>query len=163
MTIMELGAIGELVGGFAVVATLAYLALQVRHSAAQLNQTTTAISSSAFHGITALVVPLHTALVADRGICDLMVRARSGLGSLDDTDRYRFNLCASMVFRVLDDIYEYHRSGLMDQSQWDNWEVLVRENLASRGMREYWQGNAGSFTASFQQIIGPALEKREGA
>ncbi len=33
MNIMELGAIGELVGGVAVIATLGYLAAQVRHSA----------------------------------------------------------------------------------------------------------------------------------
>ena len=32
MDILELGAIGELVGGVAVLATLLYLALQVRHS-----------------------------------------------------------------------------------------------------------------------------------
>ena len=32
MDIMELGAIGELVGGVAVIATLVYLAIQVRQS-----------------------------------------------------------------------------------------------------------------------------------
>ena len=37
MTIMELGALGEFVGAFAVVATLAYLAVQVRHSKSALN------------------------------------------------------------------------------------------------------------------------------
>ena len=42
MDIMELGAIGELVGGVAVIATLIYLALQVREN-------TTALSSTRHH------------------------------------------------------------------------------------------------------------------
>ena len=51
MTIMELGALGEFVGAFAVVATLAYLAVQVRHSKSALNinsQETRAATTQAF-------------------------------------------------------------------------------------------------------------------
>ena len=39
MDIMELGAIGELVGGVAVIGSLIYVGLQVRHSAEQARQT----------------------------------------------------------------------------------------------------------------------------
>jgi hypothetical protein len=38
MSIMELGALGEFVGAFAVVATLIYLALQIRQNSAMLKQ-----------------------------------------------------------------------------------------------------------------------------
>ena len=43
MNIMELGALGEFVGAFAVVATLIYLAIQVRHGKASLDANTSSV------------------------------------------------------------------------------------------------------------------------
>ena len=48
MDIMELGAIGELVGGVAVIGTLVYMALQVRQNTRQGAATFTYMLSSEF-------------------------------------------------------------------------------------------------------------------
>ncbi len=46
MSIMELGALGEFVGAIAVVVTLIYLAIQVRHSASLLEHNNTAMEEN---------------------------------------------------------------------------------------------------------------------
>ena len=158
MTITELGAIGELVGGAAVVGTLIYLAIQVRQNSLNLQKTGKAMSASAYHNLTALILPVHATLLADRELSELIVRARAGLATLDDVDRFRFGLSASMTFHVLDDIYEYHRTGLITQSRWDEWAVTLRQNFANQGMREYWAENSSGYTQGFRTLADSILE-----
>ena len=49
MTIQDLGSIGELVAALATVATLAYLAIQIRQNTLQLEQSTLAGRAAAYH------------------------------------------------------------------------------------------------------------------
>ncbi len=55
MNIMELGAIGELVGGVAVIASLIYLSLQIRQSNATDNLSATLGLQSSFNEISRLL------------------------------------------------------------------------------------------------------------
>ena len=77
MDIMELGAIGELVGGIAVIATLVYLALQVRQGTqvarAQVQQESSRMSTELF-------------LSADREILDLFTQAAKDPKGLSESD-----------------------------------------------------------------------------
>jgi hypothetical protein len=123
MDLTQLANLGEFIGGVAVLVTLIYLAVQVR-------QTNKTISASAFHGITGHVLALHSLLLQDREMADLTVRGRSGLENLDEVERLRFGLGASAVLHVTNDIFEYYRTGLMKQSQWNNWEHIVAQNAA---------------------------------
>ena len=156
MDLTQLANLGEFIGGVAVLATLVYLAVQVR-------QTNRTASAEAFNSLTSLDVTLNSVLMADREICDLIVRARPGLAALDEVERFRFGLCASTVFRVFDNFYEYDQSGLMTQVQWSEREAIIRGNFANRGFREYWEKNAGSYTRAFQDHVNRILEEVMGA
>ena len=152
MSIMELGALGEFFSSFGVIATLIYLAVQVRLT----NKTA---SASAFNSLTSLDVTLNSILLADREVCELIVRARAGLGALDEVERFRFGLCASTIFRVADNYYEYDRSGLMTQVQWSERASIIRDNFGNLGLQEYWVENAGSYTRSFQSLVTQILKE----
>ena len=155
MDIMELGAIGELVGGVAVLVTLTYLARQVR-------QTNKTASASGFNSLTSLDVTVNSVLLRDRDICELIVRARRGLSALDEVDRFRFALCASTIFRVFDNSYEYERSGLMKEIELRERDLIIRENFGNQGLREYWIANENGYTPTFQAHVNRILEEVAG-
>ncbi len=82
MDVMELGAIGELVGGVAVIATLIYLAIQVRHTA-ESN-----LASTQF-GIQTEFNRLHEMLLSNPEILAVLDKAESG-GELDAVEQRQF-------------------------------------------------------------------------
>ena len=84
MDITELGAIGELVGGFAVIASLVYVGLQVRQSAIATRVGHQRSSSNAWTTVTA---PLHS----DAGLSSLFARALDDSESLSRDERIRIH------------------------------------------------------------------------
>ena len=74
MSIMELGALGEFVASFGVIATLIYLAVQMR-------QNTKAVRLNTAHAVTEELQDMFSLLVADEGMADVMLEAgqKSGL------------------------------------------------------------------------------------
>ncbi len=153
-----LGDIGDFIGGIGVVATLIYLAVQVRQNTRQLDQATKTISASSHQGLTELMTALRSTLLSDRELSALVVEARGGLEGFDEVDAYRFGLIAGMVFRLFDNIHQQHKLGLLTESEWDNWALLLRQNLASAGFRAYWRDNAQYYTRGFQTEVAQSLE-----
>ena len=154
MDLTQLADLGEFIGGVAVLVTLIYLALQVR-------QTNRTASAAAFNSVISLDVSLNSNLLADRDVCDLIVRAREGLAAFDEVERLRFGLCASTIFRVFDNYYEYELSGLMTQARWTEREVILRNNFSNHGLREYWAENSGTYTRDFQSVVNRVLEEHD--
>lgn len=154
----QLGDIGDFIGGIGVVATLIYLAVQVRQNTRQLDQATKTISASSHQGLTELMTALRSTLLRDKELSALVVGARGGLAELDEVDRYRFGLIAGMVFRLFDNIHQQHTLGLLTESQWDNWALLLHQNLASTGFREYWRDNSQYYSVGFQAEVARSLD-----
>ncbi len=116
MTLQDLGAIGELIGAIAVVATLVYLAMQLRLNA-QMNRalirqgladalsqaTATGIDDPSFSKI------LHKA--------DLFL-LEAETEPMNDEERSRFCRFLLHVFRVYENIYLQYQAGLYDESEW---------------------------------------------
>ncbi len=68
MSIMELGALGEFVASFGVIATLIYLAVQMR-------QNTKAVRLNTAHAVTEELQSMFSLLVADEGMADVILEA----------------------------------------------------------------------------------------
>ena len=83
MNIMELGAIGELVGGVAVIATLLYLAAQVR-------QSTRALTSSAELAGADAASEAYNAMAQNSDLAELLLKGATGYEALSATEKFRF-------------------------------------------------------------------------
>ena len=83
MDIIALGAIGELIGGVAVVATLIYLAVQVRHS---IRTTRVASFRSAKEGFT----HQNNLLATVPGLAALFIKGSQDFGALEPEEEIRF-------------------------------------------------------------------------
>ena len=83
MTLQDLGSIGELVGAIATVATLIYLAIQIRSN-------TLALRSTAAQSVHESFATWYRMLAGDEGLSELMAKGLRDYSLLSETERARF-------------------------------------------------------------------------
>lgn len=119
MNLSELGAIGEFVGAAAVVASLVYLAVQIRHNTAatraQIHQARSDQAQDALLFVAAS--PEFAALLAKVDVDGVPDPDR--LEGLSNNERIRFRFyCAATVQRFENMYYQFHR-GFLDARTYD--------------------------------------------
>lgn len=146
MTIQELGAIGELVGGVAVVVTLLYLAFEIR-------QTARAIRSSSFHGVTDSFNEINNLLARDESLARIFRIGMEDLDSLTEDEKVRFGFMYMSPFRVFETIYFQKESGTVDPRLWEAEKRSMQFLLSGAGSRAWWRSNPLSFTSEFRRFV----------
>ena len=119
MDIQALGAWGELIGGvsglvaaLAVVGSLVFVGLQIKHS-------TDIARASARQAVTDSVVNYLM-----RGICDDVLseafRKNMAGESIDDPERFQINRFNRVQWRTLENVFYQYRQGLLDPDEWQS-------------------------------------------
>ena len=150
MTLQDLGNIGEFVGAIGVIATLAYLAVQVR-------QNTRALRSSTFQDIaedmsrTAEVFTTHPELSA------LLVKASSGLEHLTREERVCYDFAFMMVVRRLEAVYVQAQLGSIEQEMTTGFERSTIPALLGQGGSEWWKTAKSGFSSRFSAHVDAQL------
>jgi hypothetical protein len=93
-----LGAIGEIVGAVAVIVTLVYLAIQVRHSSKTLEENTAQLRISSVHDYTVSLAAWQRQIYSSPAMAELWIKGRNDLSQLDEVDRDRFQMLALDFF-----------------------------------------------------------------
>ncbi|MEP1472162.1 MAG: hypothetical protein ABJK25_14410 [Halieaceae bacterium] len=88
MTLEDLGNIGDFLGGVGVVATLLYLAFQIRQNTRQLKADALAAQTIAVEGTTADIAKWIGEIVENRDLAELWARGLVDITQLDATDRF---------------------------------------------------------------------------
>ena len=107
MSIQDLGSIGELIAAVATLATLIYLAIQVR-------QTTRAIKSATFQNITAEMGKKVEPISANADLAAILVKGMSKPGSLSPEERLRLSSVLVASFRRMESVYVQNKLGSID-------------------------------------------------
>jgi len=142
-----LGNYGEFVGAIAVVATLAYLALQVRLQNLEYRARSVHEILGGFRDAQAVFAERDVSELAAR-----LVRAPS-LDTLDDAELLRVINLVMPMFRVWEEAFHYHKSGRLDSEVWD---AIIAQNMQILGMkwgREVWSLRRHVFTKSFAAFV----------
>ncbi len=142
-----IGSIGEVVGAAGVLASLIYLAVQIRQSTLMMRgtirqQLTTASQENMYHW----------------GQCaDVVAKLREG-SDLEMEERIRLNQVCRAMFRGWANYSYQHRIGLLDSQEWRGMTVTIRKFLSSPWMLEEWAQMREEFNESFvievETIIG---------
>ena len=127
MDIMELGAIGELVGGVAVLVTLGYLASQIR-------QNSRISSLNAGHSISNEIATFLERLALDPEVHSIWERGIHR-ETLDEAEADRFGrLMTAMFIRLLD----AHRHEKLDSEMARYYDGLARYHLGMEAVQQWW-------------------------
>ncbi len=104
MTLSQLAQLGEFIGGVAVLATLVYLAVQIRQNTAAFLTSSTA---QAAEPIYRMAEPLFH----DGEFADIVQRGIAGLEHLTPEERFRFRNWASMMLYGYENLLRAYESG----------------------------------------------------
>ncbi len=118
MDIMELGAIGEMVGGIAVIGSLVYLAIQVGHG-------TRSTRSVSYQAAVSSVAEWTRCVGADAELAVLFHDGSRDPSLLTREQRIQYVYLMASTVRNFENIYYQFDSGALDPSVWDAWRERI--------------------------------------
>jgi len=152
MTIQDWGAIGEILGAIATVATLIYLATQLR-------QNTRALQATSMDSTTQAANDIRASLFMDRGITEIYRKGLQNIEDLDETDRERFRLIMTNALWAFWNTYT--QSQLGGRQSWNSQKNIARRFLSQPGGVWFWQNYRTEFEPEFQAEIDNILKKND--
>ncbi len=146
MTLQDIGAIGEAIGGIAVIFTLLYLSMQIR-------QNTKAIRSNSFHGVTDSFNAINSLIAHDESLARIIRVGMKNLEDLNEDERVRFSFMFVAPFRIFETLYFQREAGTVDSRLWEAEKRSMGFLLSGPGSQEWWRSNPLSFTPEFRQFV----------
>ncbi len=139
-TILDtLGNLGDFIGGIAVIATLAYLAFQMR-------QNTETVRANSVRELTESILSATAALIEAEN-ADVYLRGAQSYSSLTVEERFRFGLLVGMFVARLDTVLEYRQRGMVDDEYVVFHADAIRIIFTNPGVREWWNSRSDLGTA----------------
>ena len=134
MTLSDLGALGEFMGSLLTLATLAYLAVQVRQNTAQQKREELV---SVQHGQNTVVAEFQDPALARayvRTACDQNPSNAEALRAQNWVIQYLNH------FQIVQDLYE---NGTLDEARYGLWSGFAVAVVAPPGIRRWWEHENG--------------------
>ncbi len=146
MTIQDWGAIGELVGGVAVIVTLIYIALQIR-------QNTRTIRLSTGYSNTKEFRDMFAALAENSGLSELIHKAANDATSISGAEKMRFYSFNNNFTRACENAYIQSTQGVLDPKHWAGMKRMMIDFTHMPGFREYWLNRKHWHSEDFQHFM----------
>lgn len=152
MSWQDLGSIGELVSAIATVATLAYLAIQIRLNTAHLKESERA---SHLHSLDQTVEAFsrYRHLVAQPGIAELLELGLETYGDLDAAERTRFRAVVEEYFFAYNALLDRSRSGAFHFNDPARIALPLGTILSRAGGRQWWADRSAIFPRDFVKEV----------
>ena len=144
-----IGAIGELVGATAVVATLLYLSYQLRQ-----NTKTTRLSST--QAVCEQLQSMFSLLASDESLAEIFNQASKGT-TLTGAKKVRFNAFYSDMFRVYENAFIQRQEKALGDDHWDGMTKMMIDITEMASFPSYWENRKHWFSEKFQQHIEVAI------
>jgi len=143
MNLEQLSYLAQIVGVIAVVASLGYVSIQ-------LKQNTNALQAQTRQGI------LHSSQAVIQAIIDqpeIQLSAKK-FESLTEEEQVRIASFLSMALRGSEFSWLQHRSGVMDEAQWETEKGLVAGILSAEPYRVWWEAlGRALFSSEFVSFV----------
>ena len=146
-----IGAIGEILGAIAVVATLIYLARQIR-------QNSQAVEIAALRDTTEQWNQWSEVVATSPELAEIVVRGNRSYKQLPDVEALQYGAYVQMFF----DCTESYRSLVYEhnvQKDIDVLEAIVGRRISATGFTEWWSENSADYHAEFVEWINSIAKK----
>jgi hypothetical protein len=153
MSIQDWGSIGELIGALATLATLVYLAIQIRGN--NLIVKTSALQSMLDGGRDRTAK--HVA--GNPELADIVGRGLSSLDNLDDSEKLRLYFFVVEQTLQAQNVMEFHASKLvsdLDYQAWLDWATCI---LRTPGGKELWPQISVVITPGISEVLEKELQR----
>jgi hypothetical protein len=141
-----LGAIGEIVGAVAVIATLGYLAVQIR-------QNTKAVRRSSHQSAVEAFTSVNSSLIQDPEVTRIVTTGIRHPEELRGSELVRFERWVGAHQANMENLWFQYRDGIIETDRWNAYDALQRDFFATRGFSAYWEKYRHRYSSSYQKYI----------
>jgi len=132
VTIQDLGSIGELLAAIATIATLIYLAAQIRQNTRMLEANSASVNTSSSNAIA-------TILGQDAQLCELYFDGLDGKFAFGPGQQRQFDMLLGIHLNHLSQSCELADQGVLSDSLVADLDTQVDWIAAKPGFKEYWR------------------------
>jgi hypothetical protein len=146
VTLNELGNLGEFISGLAVVVTLVYLALQIRHN-------TRAVRSSMHQDMIESTLRIAESVSDTEDLGRIVLHADEDYDELTELERIRFDAYAERMFSNFESVFYSYRNSMIEEDLWETWESSYLSDVSRVSMRRYWREERPQHLRDFMDFI----------
>jgi hypothetical protein len=154
-----LGAIGEVVSAVAVIATLGYLALQIRQNTRQIETNTKAVRLAATDSVTTIGIEVRRSIFENEDVARIYETGLADFDQLSGLELTRFRVLMVSVMGLFQS--QYGQMGDLEDFQ-EGWAAMghaLRRILTQPGGARFWANNKHEFAAGFVQEVDRILSE----
>jgi hypothetical protein len=149
-----ISALAEVAGAVATVATLAFLAVQIRDN-------TAAVRASVFNQKTDSWADAMRPLL-DPGHTELFLSGLRSYQALGAADKLRFGVLVGAMLDQLSGLIEHQQRGLIAESALAPYDAYFAELFRWAGAREFWEVQRPMYSGAVRARVERALASRSG-
>jgi hypothetical protein len=152
MTLSDLASIGGLISGLAVLASLVFLYFQLRQMNAQVRQAERNQLAAIRLGRVAQRIHVNIALM-EPSAADAYLKGMSGADDITSTQYSQFSAYCRCIFAAGQDGLSQHKSGLVDDADFDILKQSMKIWLSSPGVRLVWKNIRSLYSIDFAELM----------
>jgi len=153
MTMQDLGALGDIVGGIAVVASLIYLAIQIRQNTEQISQNVEAGRLAAFERNVESANRVRELLILNPEITDMFLAGARSFESLDRRDRFRFDQLMRNIMASFQGAFVRQQTLGTDPRGFEGTGHIIDSILRGPGVRAWLEQGEFDWRPEFEQFV----------
>ena len=146
MTLLDWGAIGELIGGIAIIVSLIYVG-------AQIKQNTKATKVSTSHAFLHIYGAIVSQISGEKEFRDIYWRDLEGLSNLQGSESAAFAAWAIQTFRTWETFWYQWQEGVFDDHLWSGRKTQFCDLFGYTGILEIWSARYHQLSAEFREYV----------
>ncbi len=165
-----IGAIAELLGAIGVIASLIYLATQIRQSREQMGQNTRAMKAGAYQSFFQSMDEVATRSSSGPEYAKAVRLGSADLDQLSEEEAFYFNNWIIGILVAFENGHYQYRTGMLEEDRWRLHRSLLTMALSRPGVRQWWKQNpmgndflGPEFVALVSEILGEEPERGDRA
>jgi len=151
MTLQDWGALGEMVGGAAIIVSLLYVGLQIRHSTNATRSATSQAFSAQYSEIMLRLTSIEFSAV--------VWKALPGVSNLKDQEIPAFMGFMGAIIRMYETFYFENLEGRFDSKTFVSWTTQLIDLFGNQGARDYWKLRKHNFSPDFVAYVEQEVAK----
>ncbi|MGB5245914.1 MAG: hypothetical protein WBN34_05140, partial [Woeseia sp.] len=145
-----IGAIGDFAGSIGVFVSLIYLALQMRHSAAETRD-------ASIHSVMELAIQFRAESYAGE-LAEIRLKAAMG-ESLSPLESLKFEGYLSALFELNELVFVQYQKKNLDPEYFQAWERRSGAAMSVPRIQQFWAKTKGGYRESFVEYIDSLMAK----
>ena len=144
MKLETINAVAQLIAAIGVIASLFYLAAQIR-------QNTRSLRAVVVDALARGIVEVLSAQTPD--VMRSFANAVEDWENTTEEDRLRALPSIFAAFKIFENAWFQQRQGTLDREQWEGWDAYIRSYYHRPGIQKWWSMRRGTFAAGFRDYL----------